>query len=530
MYKGYKYIEEGMLHDEITQRIGVHQKVQNFLDRQLQIPRGVEPLNFYAKLNVDERKKLLKSIKNAFPNKNWSDYKGCVPEVTDYVETCQTGSLKQLRQDEFTDFTFDIKVNNDYLFIYDQYIRFETEEPELDISKIPDSIANFDIENVRFRYAAKPGIRLFHEYNLGCDTANVQTIQQDEVLLKDKHYIPTNLTDLWNEHIGHDLGVESNVVLPDTDAIMVQKLKLGYQTPKKQQNGLRLMVPLFFNHNETHENRLNTGMMTKNTLSVRGQLQKSNMMVTAEYYDGVEDPIKLECLPLKVKKFNLVTCYVHLDDVMHALSLTVSWNRLVSLVDVKYYHIKDLEEPIVLRGQATSEAMTISVRPFNYANDFDKWLEFGEVEEVCTQVPIVINDINGDPGQLAISPTKYLRPVQILEKIGFEYGEEFIKSPQPPEIYDLVVKSKLTKNTRKLNAKADDGLYMLLFNELYLTNQISCLYNQASLFEPILRLELRKDMMNAEQILNEKYTVTVFTHMLNFISSYGRSFGLNYMF
>jgi hypothetical protein len=406
-------------------------------------------------------------------------------------------------------------------------------KPEIDTTKFdPATIPDYDETKIRYSYCAKPGIRLLPEYTLMCESAEVQPIKMEQLLAMDEQLIQDQARVLWNYLIGQDNGVETEMVLPDTNAVQITKLKYGYQTPKAEQEELCVYMPLQFFYNTDFKNRLNTGMFKEGTLSIHGLLERSDLIVRADYYDGLENPpIRIPLRPLEIAEHRLVSNYIRVGDYLHALDLYSIMSRIIEIVDVHKYHIKDLDNCIVLKGKGSLETMLTYIRPKGYNDDFYLWDKFSEVEEITTQIPALINGPGGDPNQCGVGVAKHYKQVKNITEIGLKWGDIDIKEVKPTIFYEVISKHRLSRQTDLFKVQnPENGIFMFLFNDHYLTRQLSCLFNMDSIREPILEIKFNENLVDLEQRLDKEYEIVVLSYTLNTISSYGRTMGINYIY
>jgi len=532
----YKLFVQGMREGELSQRLLPLDVVEDNLKKfALQVSDQNDPFQVLATLPPDQKKILFNNIYKLSPRSLRPKYRGCIFEVSNYEIGFECGNIRRLQQEKRSKFCIDIDINNDKLHIEDQYLKLVFKAPSIDSTKFnPESIPDYDPDKIRFRYCNKPGIRLIPEYTLKCDSSEVQKIYREQLMTMDKNLIQEQVRPLWNYLIGEDNGVDTELVLPDTNAVQVTKMKYGYQTPKIEQEELVIYIPLQLYYNINRQSRLNTGMLREGTLSIVGDFERSDLMVRCDYYGNRfdEEPIRIPCNPLEIKEMKLVSNYVRVGDYLHALDLYSISSKLVEIVDVNKYTCDDLDKCIKLKGTGVLESMLVYIRPNTYEEDFYLWDQFSEVEEFCTQLPAIIEDPDGELSQCGVGTTKHYKVINNVEKIGLKWGDEDLKPVKPVVVYEGLAKYRLSRNTDLFNptGPVENGLYMLLFNDLYLTRQLSCLLNMSSLHEPILEIKFKDELVGLENHLDKKYEIVVLSYMLNTVSSYGRTLGLNYIY
>ena len=542
MDKGYKYYQKGAQEDKIYQKIDVEKTIGKFFASaySIDIDRS-DYLSQIAAIDNKRKRAMRKSIRRAFPECCESEYRGCISDFRKFEFDCPTTSNSFLAQNNTTKFQFNVTVSDDYLYLHNQFLVFESDVPELNIAEsnalVEDDLTDPDVlsQKVRFVYTDKPGIRLFPEYSFYCDSTEIEQKRSEEINLCDHQYIPYNLRDLWNDMIGIDNGVEANLNSISTNSTIVEKIKYGYQTLKAQQEGLSVKVPLAFNHTLSCGSMLNTGLINKDTLSVQGELQSSTNMVAAYYYPdavGEENPIRLVCKPLGIKSFRLYNEYVKKSDIMHALELGVSWSRILGLVRAEKYDVTDLDNEIKLRGQGSDEITTVAIRPKEYEDSFSLWHQFSEVEKKCTQEVVVAAGDAPDflLNQMSIGVASANVPVPVFSELGLSQDGEDLKKQHPTFVYDDFSKFKLTRNSSGFVPRSNDGTYILIHNEYFLTKQISMLLNRSYLHNSTLTFDVKDEYKNEDRELICKYQLLVYHHMINNTDSYGKSFGIRYLY
>lgn len=529
----YTLITDAIVKGDLSKRITSDYAVNETLNQlALQInPKGDDILTTLMEVTPEEKKAIYQHLKKYQPRLTKPQYRPVFHEFSNYNRSNHEANIinTYLDNTKRTKFCINIDVEKcSSIFIEDQYLHLEFSQPEIDPKFDTSTIENYDPSRIRFRYTKKPGIRVLPEYTFVCEGADIQTVNREQVHYKDLELVEDHLRHLWNILIGEDNGTDFEAVLPSTNALWVPKIKVGYQTPKDVQERLVLNVPVLFNYNEEKVNRLNTSSFRNRSIAIHGLIERSDLIVRAEYYgpDFTGEPIVIPCLPLKVEDLRIISNYIEVGDEMHALNLCGQFNRLIDLPDTERILLKDLDECVKIKGNGLAEAISVYVRPKSYESDFDLWTETQEIEKRCVQMPILIEGPGGDVDQAAVQAAKANIPVDCIKDIGLLWRGDEIKCIAPGYTYDLLVKYKLATTTQLYNVNKLNGIYLFLFNDLWNTRQISSLYNMDGLNKPELRIKFTDDKINKQNELCQEYCVYVIRHMINQITSFGRTVGI----
>ncbi|MAR56902.1 MAG: hypothetical protein CMM93_06940 [Rickettsiales bacterium] len=476
---------------------------------------------------MDKKKELMNEIQCYMPRKEHPKFRGCDVQYHSFEEPKCT---KEILLDNLRESKFQVQIDTklDYPFIVDQFLRIESSTPTIDARQFdPSSIVDFDPDKILYSYCSKPGIRALKEYSLSVEGSSSETVTRDQVLHAYKEFLPENVRLFWNEMIGEDNGQKVDVDLPDTDATWRMDLKYGYQTKVKTPKQLKVYVPLVLNH---REEGLDTGLFREKAVSLKGKFEKSNLIVRAQYIDGTDDPIDIPLEPLRFK-IGVVNNYCKFSEELNALRLNMPTSALIPLVEVDRYEIKDLEKDLELKGHGIIEAFGISIVPTFYESHFELWDRYEELQEVCTQVPIIINDSSDPPipGVVAVTTAKGKIPTNPLEKIGMEWSGTTLKESIDPFIYKVLQKYRMAKKGPHYRLEKINGMHMFLINEHWLSRQFSAVFNISSLKSPSLKLKFRDDLFDSLiQELHTSYTVLVHRFHINTSTHLGRTIGIRY--
>lgn len=530
-------IEDGELSTRIMGMYGADDILEDFLKKNMP---NKEPYYALSTLEPDIKKELLRMIKPNDSRCVIPPYKSCNFKICKYLQP-KCPKRYELKKDKRTKFCVEIETDLDRQIIEDQYFEIETEIPKLDPSfdplrvpvfgdprAPPIAIDDYDSSKVLFSYCAKPGIRLLHNYAIDIENHEIYHIPWDQVLHADKELIHENMYALWNELIGHDLGHEVDVTLPDSNATQVHKFKFGFQTKTNDPKPLVLSIPLLFDHND---DELNTGLLKKKSINLVGEFEKSDLIVRADYVDGANEPIRLPVAPLVIKKAAVLNNYTKSSDNVNALKTNVSFCNLVSVMEVDRYKLHDFDKPIQINGHGVVEAFGVIITPKHYEDDFYLWTEYEEIQDRCTNVPVFINNDQGERNFLISKSVRNPLPNSPVESIGLSWNDINIKEVLNPKVYKVHQKYRMAKRTKGYHLREVNGLHMFLINDHTFSRQISCLMNISSIRHAEIELKFKKDYVDSlHNTLNcGDYTMKILRFHINTLTSYGRTMGLNYL-
>jgi hypothetical protein len=535
-------IEDGMASSDFIKSLFADQSnlEKAIRDTCHRIEPGVDPLIVLSELSPKNRREILGRIMALNPLMVQQDkFKSCYGGVSTYDNERKitlTMTTKYLPEKETTEFAVDVPMDDDRLYIDDQYLRTKLVMETLPQSVIDEYVANppgglaaFNPDNIRYRWCAKPGIRFIQDITLKSDITSLQSFTQNIMLFIDKEYIPDHSKKLWNALIGHDIGQIFDVVYPDTACVESRKIKIGPQTPKLIPEPLDMFIPLFYDYNIDPKLHLNTGVFKEGSISFAGHVAPANYMAIAEYYDDAIGVYPLQVPKVSIEQFNLIGSYTKLTEYLHALSIYQPWSRVIRVIREEKHTLFDLDDETKVTTKSITEVITACIRPPSYEKDFDLWTFFHQVEPSYAQVPIVINDaLTGLPSVLAIGRATHYKPVPVLAKIGLESEEVIIKELLHPFYYSTLMSFKDGYRCTKYKPDVFTGLYHLRVNEQYPYKQFSALLNLAALDNTKVLMEFLPGMVDNQNLLAEKWEVIYFLHTLNVFKSYDRSMGLGY--
>jgi hypothetical protein len=503
--------------------------------------RSIDPksdvIDVLAQLTPDQRAKMSEKVRALNPQYNATKYTACLQEIANYrneVDIKLAGTTRYLTSNKL-EFNVDIPIDDERLYIGDQYFKTQLVMDAIPQSTInawiaspPNGLAIFDPTKIRYRWTQKPGIRFIQEVTFNSDVSGLYTFKQNTILLKDKEFIPHHSKKLWNSLIGHDMGEKSEVVLPDTDAVEIRRIKLGAQTPKASAEPLNMFIPLWYDFNTDPALKLNTGTFRQKSLSFSGLLAPAQYMAIAEYHDGTTQPFFLVTPKVKVQKFSLIGCYTRLSEYLHALNIYQPWSRLVSIIKEERHVALDLDEPITVDSKSLAEVLSVVIRPVEYETDFDRWTDFCVSQRVIVQVPIIINNLVGVPQQAAVGAATCYIPVSIIDEIGVRHDEIDLKETIDPFFYSTLASYKDGFKNTQYMPDVYTGVHHFKFNESFPRKQFSSLINFASLAKPEVVFKFKPGMISIENILSQPWETLFFIHTINVFKSHGRSMGLSY--
>ena len=422
--------------------------------------------------------------------------------------------VKFLEQDKDLVFKVDIPADTLSTFAGYQYFDIEFYPPQLSNSPANDDYRGFE----KYSYTDKPGIRLFPTIKFTSNGNDVQCYDYLDVLRIDKENIKDSCFEQWNKAIGHDLYKTAGVYNQSTEVTYGVLTKNGYQTPKHSQSGLRMRVPLFFNHNRCFADKLNLNSFLEGSLTIEGTIAASSKMVKAEFYpDDVTEPVvQLECKPLTVKRFTLVSEKFFVNDQYHALMSNKQISKFVRYFGNKVGYIKndDPEEMIPLNGKGYVESVTLALRPASYENDFSKWQQLSEVSHQCSPTAIVVKDVNGDFKKLVVKPASIEEAVASLEAIGMNANGFNIKPVMDPEYYANIESLRVAGSSCDYRPR-DNVLYKFHFNHHYHDKMLSGMLVQTKLEDLEIQYKFKDEYIASNGLLKQKWQYIIYRDLCN---------------
>ena len=419
-----------------------------------------------------------------------------------------------LKKDIKTPFKVDIPIDTLSTFMGEQYLEIEFEPPKLSNAVSNDQYRGLE----KYSYTDKPGIRLFSQLKFTSGGNEVQKYDYMDVLRIDKEEIKDSCYELWNQSIGHDLFKTASVYNQATEITYGVLTRVGHQTPKNAQVGLKLRVPLFFNHNQCFNDKFNLNSFLEGTLTIEGEMVESTKMVKAEFYpDDVTLPVvELDCEKLKIKKFSLSSNKFFVDDQYHQLMSNKQISKFVRYVGNTVGVIKDNdpENKIPVRGNGYVENLTFCLRPASYENDFHKWQYLSEVTQQCSPTVIVVQDNLGDFKKLAVKPASIETPVSPLELVGMLANGEYVKPMLDPSHYSLIEPLRLAKQSGCYYPR-DNVLHKFCFNYHYKQCLLSGMFVQTKFESTDIDYKFKDEYVDFNKLLKQKWQYIIFRDLCN---------------
>jgi hypothetical protein len=474
---------------------------------------GGDAINALGNLSEQAKIGILRALAKHNMLEEQPAFWGIIPHIFRPDSTPVKG-VSMLEKDKETPFKVDIPIDTLSTFMGEQYLEIEFFPPQLSKATVNDQYRGLE----KYTYTDKPGIRLFSELKF---TSNANTAQQYnylDVLRIDKEEIKTSFYEQWNRCIGNDLYQTAAVYNQATEITYGVLTRTGYQTPKHEQQGLKLRVPLFFNHNQCFLDKFNLNSFLEGTLTIEGSLVSSDKMVKAEFYpDDVTLPVvQLDCDKLKVKNFSLTSNKFFVDDQYHALMSNKQISKFVRYVGNTIGTIKDNdpENKIPVKGKGYVENLTFCLRPASYENDFVKWQYLSEVSQQCSPTVIVVKDNLGDFKKLAVKPASIQIPTSPLELLGMIAEKEYVKPMRDPEYYSNLEAMRNAKQSSCYYPR-DNVLYKFAFNYHYKQKLLSGMFVQTKIPDALIDYKFKDDYVEYSGLLKQKWQYIIFRDLCN---------------
>lgn len=445
-------------------------------------------------------------------------HKGILPHYFDVTINevgggCKTFPVKN--HPKLGKFKVEIPINPLWTFVGTQYLHIKTQPPKL-AAKYGDQYDPTD-PNLKFRYTQKPGIRAIKEISAVSNDVVFQPYKQHDVLRFDKEMVEENTWEAWNYLIDHDLGTESVVYNHFLNAEIMTKVKVGHQTPKHEQQGLDLYIPLFFDFNKCFDTKLNTASTVPGTLKIEGELEFSHNMVQAQLYDDdvTVEPIILDCDPLVIEEIELYTEQISSTDLVHSLYALKNKSIFVRYWDSHSYSILDNDscEMIAIKGESNTESYTVAVRPRSYADHFDNWVYLSEVEKLCVSCPILTPQ-NQILNNIAVLPSISYLETDPLDKIFLECDGFILKSELPVKYYGSAEQFRVAKNHSAFRPRMRQ-LYKFNFDYFYKNNILTGSCPQGKLAPVTFGYKFKNKYLVDRGLLKEEWEFIIFRDIFN---------------
>lgn len=454
-----------------------------------------QDFNFFISCSEEDKIRELRTLSSKRFLEEQPAYWGIIPHIFRPDCVPMNTKVNVLSQNDTSKFNVNIPIDTFSTFMGMQYLQIDFAPPEL-----ADTDANTPyLETAKFSYTAKPGIRALKTLNFMSNDNFIQTYDYLDVLRIDKEYVLPSYHKQWNRHICHDVYETANVFNPAVEIDYGVKTKNGFQTPKHTQDGLSLLVPLFFDHNQCFDERFNLNSFLKGTLNISGELEASKHLVKAEHYptDLTEPIVRLECKPLRVSNFNLISEKFFVDNAYHALMSGKQISKFVRYFGNKTGTIKndDPEQKIPVVGKGYVESFTFCIRPLSYENDFDKWHELSEITQKCSPTVIVVADDDGLLKKLAIKPASIKKAIVSLEKIGLITNDDYSKPLFDPRYYADMESYRNARSNRDYHPR-DNMMYKFHFNHHLRKRMLSGMYVQTKFDETLIDYVFKPEYIN----------------------------------
>lgn len=481
------------------------------------INKGADPFDALSLLTETEKNAVIAALERQGLLTSPGYHKGILPHYFDVsvkpIETCKTFPTRN--NTKLGEFKVELPINPLWTFVGPQYLHIKTKLPKL-ATKYGD-LYDLTDPNLKYRYTVKPGIRAIKEMVLKSNDVDVQPYKQIDVLRFDKEMVQDNIWESWNDLIQHDLGKESVVYNQFLNAEIMTKVRVGHQTPKHDQEVLDLLIPIFFDFNQCFDSKLNTASTIPGTLHIEGKLEFSHNMVQAQLYDDdvTVDPITLDCEPLGIDEFSLVTVQISSTDVVHSLYALKNKSSFVRYWDSRVYTIPDCDtcEMIPLKGESNTEAYTVAVRPRSYNDDFDKWVHLSEVRKLCVSCP-VLTPQNQVLNNIAVLPSISFLETAPLEKISLMSGEYILKSEMPILYYGSGEQYRVGSNHSRFRPRSKE-LYKFNFDYFYKNKILTGSCPQGKMAPVHFCYKFKDEYVGEGGILDDEWEFIIFRDIFN---------------
>lgn len=321
-----------------------------------------------------------------------------------------------------------LHIDNAASYIADQYVELETNAPK---DEIKTTNPNYNVNN-RYRYCAKPGIRVFKSVSLKLLQRDNETYTSDDIALWEQTHLKKDAKAAWNRCICHDEGIDAiqyNTVL---EVDQVFKFKTGYQTYKKEQAGLHMFIPLHFFFNRCIGNALMIANIDKAIFTYQFELESvTNIVKGMTPGATLEDPDVIFDLPaLNIKRFKIWTRHIYMGDEFVKILAGFNKFQLMRMFTQQVEQSSAVEDSVKLRNlRYAMEYIVLGVRPTSNLTSFDNWYKFCKLEERCVPMVLVDESAPGVFNHLAIEPAHLAIPSNVFKFAWFtNMGEEIDKS------------------------------------------------------------------------------------------------------
>ena len=320
-----------------------------------------------------------------------------LPVFKYYDRTSHKSDFRFL-SDNNKELEFNCFLDNGCSFLSEQFLYFESHSPEYDNVKHP----GIDTTRVRYRYAALPGLRLIENVVMElCDDPLFDEYNIDQSRFFNAQCVSERARTKWNECLGHDNEVEGLVELRDFGVDQVNKYRIGNQTLKAVQPGLKLMIPLLFQHSLALENALQIDSLQSKALGFRFRLAKLCHIAKAVLIGAqpTDEDTELELKPLRIKDIKLYTRYYNFDEDLY--------NALIEEATIKMYKTSRVEESAILSTSKdilklkftryACEFLNFTITKNGDKGCFDHWYKLGYHDEPILLATPAVRIVAGNP-------------------------------------------------------------------------------------------------------------------------------------
>lgn len=340
-----------------------------------------------------------------------------LPVFKYYERTPYKGSFKYLSENnkelEFRQF-----LNNGCSYLSEQFVYFETESPKYDAKLHP----NIDTTRVRYRYAAYPGLRLINKVVMElCDDANFDEYDIDQAKFFNAQCISERARAKWNECLGQDNEVEGVIELRDFGVDQVNKFRIGNQTLKTTQPGLKLMIPLLFQHSTALSNALQIDNLQAKGLGYRFTLNKLSNIAKAVLIGAqpTDEDVELTLEDLRLRSIRLYSrCYNFDEDTYEAL-IEDATIKMYKSSRIEYSERLDVDQgDLKLKfTRYACEFLNFAIVKMSHCEDFDHWYKFGYHEDPISLATPAIRIVAGNP-IVYVAPVNLYPRKNIIDKFS----------------------------------------------------------------------------------------------------------------
>jgi hypothetical protein len=451
---------------------------------------------------------------NSFFNPRARKYRGGIHESTYYLRTPIT-MCETLDNAKKTSFAVDVSVGREYSFISKQYVEMRLKKPV----PLDENFVVPQGKKLKYFFTRFPAIRAVEELKLYADTVEVESFNYMTNFKQFKDNITDNYWEHYNEIIGEDMGTEAEMYSPLSETIIVQKIKVGLQTPKDDHGTITMATPLIYSFNKDFNDKFNISNFNPGTVNMKGSFAKSTDLVRGFLYsdDNVDPPIPVPLAPLEFECHpELVTEISAVDDVWWALNYDVRASHVYDYEEVEYYTATELRSEFKLSGRGEVTQMAVAARPLSYHGTFENWYNLSHTIEVCHPNAIILQGPN-NMLNVGISSAVAKKSVSVIEEIDLAANEISLlidKKARNFSQYEIFSKSR---NDPIYHARTTNELLYLNFNPDVNGKVISNFFNMSAFSKPVLTIRLSDSLQSPAKNgdLKEKIQIIVYRKIIN---------------